>query len=223
MTDYHGNTHKEKEAAAAKTGTPEKKIERITSAEVIIQKKGPGRKLKEMLIAADMKSVGSYLWWDLLIPMMKNAIVDTVEQGIKRTVYGDRRAAMFARDIRNPMQSRTTYTPYNQPVLSRPYPGDPRMTMAPALESGPRASSSNISNRGYVISSKDEAEEVLEMMLNIINSYQVVTVADLTEMLGLPMDPINNRWGWNDIRTAQIRQIREGWLLELPDPIVLEP
>lgn len=210
MTDY-GNSHKQREEEAAKK---EKKIERITSSEVIIQKQGPWRKFRSLLIEADMGSVGQFIWYDILVPTMKNLLVDTVEQGIKRTVYGDRRAS-----YRPPSQAlvgRESRVSYNSPVIRR-YEPDPRSLPQSNITALPM-STSRASNdpRGFIIASRDEAEQVIEAMLHAIDQYDVVTVMDLHEMLGLDTTPIDNNWGWDDLREAQIRQVREGWVLELP-------
>lgn len=205
MTDYHGNTNKAKEEGKKE----EKKIERITSSEVVIKKKGPWRTFKDLVIEADMGSVGRFIWLDLFIPMVKNMIVDTVDQGVKRAVYGDRRAAYRPPSSSLTGQQRITY---NSPV-SRPY--TPYSSPSPrSQEIAPRPSHNS---RSYIITAKNEAELVLEMIGNIIDRYGVVTVADLHEMLGIEHNYIDNNWGWRDVRNAQIRQIREGWVLELPE------
>jgi hypothetical protein len=208
MTDYQGNSHKQKEEEVKKQ---EKHIERITSGEVIIQKKGPWRKFKSLIIEADMNSVGRFIWFELLIPSFKNLLVDTVEQGIKRTVYGDRRAA-----YRPPSSSlgvgQTSRISYNSPVVR--YHPDPAASQQRALPSAPRSTVND--PRGYIIPSRDEAERVLEMMANVIDTYDVITVADLHGMLGLESTYVDQKWGWINMVGAQIRQVREGWVLELP-------
>lgn len=208
MTDYQGNSHKQKEEESKKQ---EKNIERITSGEVIIQKKGPWRKFKSLIIEADMNSVGRFIWFELLIPSFKNLLVDTVEQGIKRTVYGDRRAA-----YRPPSSSlgagQISRIQYNSPVI-RHHP-DPASQRALPMSSAPRSTVND--PRGYIIPSKDEAERVLESMADVIDTYDVITVSDLHGMLGLETTYVDQKWGWTSMIGAQIRQIREGWVLELP-------
>lgn len=210
MTDYQGNSHKEKEGGQQ----PEKKIERITNAEVVIQKQGPWRKFKGMIIEADMGSVGRYIWIDLVIPTIKNVIVDIVEQGIKRTVYGDRRASY--RTPSSVLTGREQRISYDSRSI-RNYNPDPRGT--PQLPPISRSSAQDA--RGYIIATREDAEEVLEMLADVIDRYEKVTVADLHEMLGLDSTHVDQIWGWLDVRRAQIRQIREGWILELPDPVEL--
>ncbi len=209
MTDYQGNSHKQKEEEVKKQ---EKRIERITSSEVIIQKKGPWRKFRSLIIEADMNSVGRFIWFELLIPSFKNLLVDTVEQGIKRTVYGDRRAA-----YRPPSASlgvgQASRIQYNSPVIR--HQPDPVQRAIPT-SSAPRSTVSD--PRGYIIASREEAQRVLEMMADIIDTYDVINVADLHGMLGLESTYVDQKWGWVNMIGAQVRQVREGWILELPPP-----
>ncbi len=209
MTDYSGNSHKQKEQAAKQ----EKKIERITSSEVIIQKKGPWRKFKSLIIEADMGSVGNFVWFEILIPTFKNLIVDTVEQGVRRTVYGDRRAAY--RPPSSALSGQVSRIQYNSPVIR--HQPDPASTRSLPMSSQPQAPRSTVRDpRGYIISSKEDAERVLEMMANIIDTYDVITVGDLHDMLGLESTYVDQKYGWVNMVGAQVRQIREGWVLELP-------
>lgn len=221
MTDYQGNSHKAKEGG--KPAEP-KKIERITTSEVKIRKRGPLRTFKNLIIEADMGSVGRFVWLDILVPMMKNMFVASIEQGANRMVYGDRRAGFRLPPSSgmlglgsSPQRGLTTYTPYSsmsQPQLPA-HMQDPRtMQQLPAVRT-------TGDSRSYLIRSKDEAEETLTTMAMVIDQYHVVSVADLHEMLGVEVSPIDHRWGWVDVRAAQIRQVRDGWALEVPQPEAL--
>lgn len=211
MPDY-SNSKRAKQASSEPI--EDKKIERITSAEVVIRKRGPWRTFRDLIIEADMGSVGRYLWIDFLIPTLKMMIVGTAEQGINRMVYGEPRSAGF-RPRMNPSSSLGLGA--NRPGVSNyvPYEALSRQQHQAQLGPGPKVITDD---RGYIISSRTEAEEVLDTLAMVIDKYEVVTVADLHEMLGLSSTMIDHRWGWIDVREAQIRQIRDGWVLELPQP-----
>jgi hypothetical protein len=57
---------------------------------------------------------------------------------------------------------------------------------------------------------------VLERLSDIIEQYAVASLADLHELAGIPTTHVDNKWGWESLRFAEIRQIREGYLLDLP-------
>jgi len=67
-----------------------------------------------------------------------------------------------------------------------------------------------------ILASKAEAEMVLDGLSTIISQYDVASVADLHDLVGLPTTFVDNNWGWTRIGGSNIRQIREGFLLDLP-------
>lgn len=218
MTDYRGNSHKSR-GGGGDQPVEEKKIERITTAEVRVRKRGPMRTFKKLIIEADMGSVGHFVWLDIIVPMFKNMIVSTIEQGAHRAVYGDRYSAgLRPRPPSSAMgigaqRGVINYVPHDRPGALGVGRNDPRGM--PQLPSGGRGLPDP---RGYLIVSRDEAVRTLEQMAMVIDRYEGVSVADLHEMIGLTSTPIDTRWGWTDVRDAQIRGVRDGWLLELPEP-----
>lgn len=201
MTDYAGNSKKDKERATP----PEKKIERVVQSEVVIQKKSLGRKFRDAIVEADFKSVMAYVVADKLIPAVRNTIVDVSTAGIERWIYGER----MTRRMPGGGPRYSYHTPVNRSPLMR----DPRM--APSREVGPRRMTRQASN-DIILSSREEAELVLETMNDVIDKYEVVSVADLHELVGLPASHVDNKYGWVFLGDATVRQIREGYLLDLP-------
>ncbi len=53
-------------------------------------------------------------------------------------------------------------------------------------------------------------------MNDIIETYEVASVADLQDLVGLPSSHVDNKWGWINLHDVQIRQIREGYVIDLP-------
>ena len=67
-----------------------------------------------------------------------------------------------------------------------------------------------------VFDSRLEAESVLERMRDIIEQYEMASVADLYSLAGVSSNYVDNNWGWRNLAQARTRQVREGFLLELP-------
>lgn len=200
--DYQGNAKKNKEEGKA----PEKKIEKVIVTEVVVQKRSIGRKFRDLFIEADLRSVAKYVVSDVLLPAIRNTIVDASTKGIERMMYGES-------SIRRRNYGMGPRITYNNPV-NRGYSSSPLSRHAPAIERGPR--SSRHSRDDFILSSREEAELVLERMNDIIDTYEVVSVADLNELVGLPTSHVDNKWGWIYLGDVQVRQIREGYLLDLP-------
>lgn len=71
--------------------------------------------------------------------------------------------------------------------------------------------------------SRKEAVNALNRLIDILDQYGTVTVADFYDEAGLK-DPyyFNSRYGWKDIGDAYVVKVRSGWSISLPDPIKLE-
>ena len=55
-----------------------------------------------------------------------------------------------------------------------------------------------------------------------IEDYDVVTVAEFFDMAGVDGEFTDNRYGWDNLRNAKVRQVRRGYMIELPRPIALD-
>lgn len=204
MPDYQGNSKKSKESQ----NIPPKNVEKVIATEVIIQKKGIGRKFRDLFIEADFKTVIRYVASDVLLPAARNMILDAATKGVERLLYGE--SAIRRRNFG--MGSRITY---NAPV-NRGYGGSP-LRYAPPVLPEPRVSRHTRDN--LILSSREEGEIVLERMNDIIDSYDVVTIQDLNDLVGVEGSThVDNKWGWTNIDHVQIRQVREGYLIDFPPP-----
>jgi hypothetical protein len=204
MEDYTSNSKKAKQAKEEK---PEKQVEKVVVGEVIVQKKGIGKKFKSIISEADPKGAATYVASSVLIPAMLRMFVDSVSKAAERMAFGD------SPQHRRGLGSHVSYSSMSNP-LHRP-PGRP---VGPP---GRRPIDTRVARRSqddFVISSQEEADMVLERMHDIIDKYEVASVADLKELLGFTTDYTDNKWGWIYLGDAQIRQVREGYLLVLPEP-----
>jgi hypothetical protein len=203
MTDYQGNSKKQTEGL----GVPEKVIERAITTEVIIKKKSFGRKLRDIFVEADLKSSGRYVISEILIPAVRNMIVDGASRGVERMVYGS-----AATRPRQPGQGPLFTYPYNNPI-SRPYSGLPGR-MAPPINVGPRVARQI--QEDIILSTRAEGELLLERMTDAIDKYQFVSRGDLMDILGLHSSHTDQKWGWVYLGGAAVRQVKEGYLVDLP-------
>ena len=68
-----------------------------------------------------------------------------------------------------------------------------------------------------VIDSRVEAEEVLRMMYEILNRYDVVRVAEVYDLLHVTPDNSDYKWGWEDLEGSRVSRARGGgYCLDLP-------
>lgn len=200
-TNYAGNSKKAKEEK------PEKKVEAVISGEVEIKKEGMGAKLKSMFFGEDFRNVTRYVIAEVLLPAARNLIVDATTQGIQRAVYGE-----SPRRQRPPQYA--GHTSYHTPVRR------PSSVMLPDQPPhySPARPASRRPGQQVILKSRDDAEAVLQAMHMILEQYEVVSVADLYDLINEPSNHTDNKWGWYYLNTAQVRQTRDGYLIDLPEP-----
>jgi hypothetical protein len=205
MDEFEGNTDKSKQVKP-----PEKQIVKVVTGEVIQRGPSIGQKFKNIFFGGDFKQATRYVGAEIILPAVRNLVWDMISKGSERIIYGD-----SARG-RRPAEYRPRYQ-YNNPIYRRDLPRDPRER--PNLPDQPysRGMTRRYEGQGQIVlASREDAERVAELLLEIVSQYEVASMADLNEMLGLPSSHIDNKWGWTYLSNIEIRQIRDGYLLELP-------
>jgi hypothetical protein len=203
--DYQGNPLNREEK-------PAKQVEKVVTGEVVLKPKGIGYKFKTIFLGGDLKSAGKSVVADVIFPGLRRLLFDAIVNGSSETIFGDR-----YRQKRNvEYGTRVNYTPYNTTVNRAPL-REPRERMGPPLPDQPRRYvQERAENRDVILARKEDAERVVEGMIDIISQYDTASLADLYELMGQPSTPIDFKWGWSYFTNVQIRQVREGWLIELP-------
>jgi hypothetical protein len=139
---------------------------------------------------------------DVLLPAAKNMVSDAVSQGIERMLFGDARPSSRG--------GRPGYVNYaNRSRSAAPLISDPRPPLS-------RQARTNHDFDDIIIGDRVQAEEVLDRLRELIDQYEVATVSDLYELVGLTGEFTDAKWGWYDLRTASVRLVRGGYLLSLP-------
>lgn len=202
--DYKPNSHGYKEAQKNKAALAEKKVEKVVTGKVVTRKKSVFSKLSDEFISEDAKNVKSYVFGEVLIPAIKKAISDIVTDGIDMILYGGSR-----RDGRRSTVDTVSYTKYS----SRG--GGSRMSH--------QATSNRYSYDDIILDSRADAQDVLDRMDEIVESYGFVTVADLFDLVGKSCDYTANRYGWMSTRSAEVVRLRDGgYLIKMPRAVLID-
>lgn len=208
--DFPGNSkHVLGEPVVPKGKLAKENVEKVVSGEAIQRKKPLGRRFKELFFRGEFHEARGYVIAAVLLPALKNMVVDTVSKGIERTVYGDSGPRRGSSEYGRPRIS------YNTPIDRDRYSRS-RSGMLPDQPPLSAPSRRRQDANEIILVSKEEAELVVERMADIVDKYDVATVADLYDLVGLPTTYIDNQWGWSSVRGVDVRQIREGWLIDLP-------
>lgn len=93
-----------------------------------------------------------------------------------------------------------------------------------ALQQAQMATHQTSSSGNYkdlICPTQQQAEMLLAGLYDYFNRYRMVTVADLYEMASLTPAPSDNSYGWTSLDGARITQAREGFVLQLPRPVLV--
>lgn len=189
-----------------------KEITRVTSGDTVRRKKSFRKQFSETFVAGDMKSAMSYVMFDVLLPAAKDMIVDAGSSGIEKLIFGDSRR----RGATTPQAGPTGYISYNRMAM-----GAASRLTAPQRAMSRRARSRHDFDE-IILDSRTEAEEVIDRLFDVVSQYETATVADLYELVGLSASHTDHKWGWTDVRGAGVSRVRDGYLLDLPEPRPLD-
>lgn len=195
MEEYTPNSHKFKAEIAEK-----KKVEKVVKGKVGTRKKSGVRKLTDIFVSEDAANVKSYILMDVLIPSVKKAISDIVTNGIDMILYGG-----SGQTKKLSLSSKISYRNFYER-------DDERYRESRKAKIG-------YSYDEIVLETRGEAEEVLTRMDELIETYGMVSVADLYDLVGITCNYTDNKYGWTSVRNAEPVRTRDGYVLKLSRPI----
>ena len=207
--DYQGNSNKMKEKLAAEA-EERKKLEPVVNKDSVkIKKQSKAKKTLRSFIAEDVGSVKSYIFSDVLVPAIKDTIIDMVQNGIELLINGGvsdrkyrKKGSRFIRDDRD------NYTRY--------YREDKEERRRSRRDD-------QIDEDDITLNSRAEAEQVLDSMCEAIDHYDAVSVANLYDLLGIDCTSYTaQNWGWFDLSSASVSKVAGGYKLNLPRPKYLK-
>ena len=72
-----------------------------------------------------------------------------------------------------------------------------------------------------VLTRRGEAEDVLDRMFELIDTYGLVRVADLYDLVGITGNYTDNKYGWTNIQNADIVRVKGVYMIRLPRAITI--
>lgn len=189
MDNYKPNSHKSK--AEQQNNVVEKKVEKVIAGQAKT-KKNDIRKLKELFISDDIENVRSYLLLDVIVPTVKDAIIDIVRMALFGSSGngGTRRSG-----------ERTQYVNF--------YGKNNNTNNVTRAKVG-------YSYEDVIVPTRQDAEEVVYNLNSILDDYKLVSVADLYELVGVEARFTDNNYGWSDLRNVGIERVNDGYLIRMP-------
>lgn len=196
---------------SAKPGPEPRKVEQVVTTPVKSRPKSVGKRLKDALIGGDSRTAMQYVIGEVIIPQAKEMIAEAATTAFERLIFGEARSS--SRRSSNRTSGYTNYARYSSKNIRRGS-DEERTTVSPRK-----------TELGEIIfETRIEAQNVLEQMNDLLEEYGIVSIADLYTMLGWSnrSTHIDQKWGWDDLQSSDIRMTRGGYILILPKHIFLD-
>jgi hypothetical protein len=192
------------------------KVEKVTVGKVTTRKKPLGRRFAETFFGGDAQGVMQYVVRDVILPAVKDVVVDAISSGVERWVFG-------GDSPRRPRSSRfgsTPYTAYSTPV-TRPSPTTQYQTVPARAVSQQARAAHNFDE--IILASRVEAETVLNRLNDRVIKYEQATVNDLYDLVGIAGDFTAEKYGWTSLEGSAVRRLRnDQYLLIMPPTVQLD-
>lgn len=202
MMEYQPNSHRSKEEAANNDLIKkEKRVKKVVNGKVKT-KSNEKRKLASMFISEDATNVKSYIVLDVLIPTIKKTLFDVVTDSLDMILNG-------GTGKRHKTGNKVSYRSYYNDKQNDDYSNNYK-------------SRNRFDYDDLIFGSRGEAEAVREQMIDVIETYGFVTVADMYDMADLAAPFTSTKYGWTNIRTAETIRVRDGYILKLPKAMPID-
>ena len=207
----NANVYKEQQAKNKKEDR--KKLQAVVKKESIVSTKKPlGQKFKEAFISEDTSDVKSYIFLDVIIPTIKNTILDVGEMILFGGTSGrSRRGGGYYSADRDRVSYRAYYKSDNRGTVRRNRREEERYEK-----------DDKVDYRNIILRNRIDAEEVVNELRNRIDQYDQATIADLFDLIDVTSSYIDSNWGWTDMNDIGIRRVSAGYLIDLAEAKYLE-
>ena len=217
---YPGNSYAERDS----TDISDKKLSEESDKEIIkprqvaqgkVRKQSIGKKFLHYIIADTVETARERTFKDILIPGVRNLIFDTFNEMLATMLFPD--------DVQRPVGGyrggsgarrggKTSYDKY--------YDDKNRRT-----GNGGRGGSYRdmpYDPDDIILDTRAQANAALDELDYIIRKYGQASIANFYDIVGVTGEWTDNRYGWTSIRGAQIKPVRDGFMVILPPTRVLE-
>lgn len=195
-TNYSGNSIKSREG---KKEDNKKEVTKVVKGVVKTKKKGEMSKIAQSIVSEEVRGIKDYAIYDVVIPVVKDTIAQLVKGSIDMLFYGEVRSSSYKSSGRSGNNaSRVSYKDFYDDRGRRDRHDD-------------RRAHNRQSYDDIEFESREDAEEVLNRMDEIVDQYGVVTVADLFDLAGKTGNGYTDQnYGWTSTRSASVERNKYG-------------
>lgn len=172
------------------------------------------RSVRDEFISEDAPSVGNYILWDILIPSLKDMLGDILHGSID---------VAFGTDSRRSSRSRRrgysdSYVSYNRMYDDRDYGRRRRRRDDYDDDDYYPRSRRREEPADIGFDYREDADDILEMMLSYLEKYDEVPVSYFYDKIGrtIPGNFTDEDWGWTDLSRVKVVPHRGRWYIDFP-------
>lgn len=200
--DFPPNSHSHKSFPKRDEVKPQGKI---IKNRPITRKKSLGKRITETFLGDTLRNVVSYIVEDVLIPAAKNTFADMVHGGTERMIFGED----GNRNSHNRRDRGHSYVSYDSRFKSNDRVDHSRNRARHIMDD-------------IILKTRTEAEDVRDQLLDIIEEYGIVSVADFYKLVDIDANYTDTKYGWENLSRANVVPVRGGYLINLPKPILID-
>ena len=163
------------------------------------------------MVSEDANSVGEYVVKDIVVPTIKDLLFDAVRGALEMVLWGS--------TTKHRSRKNTPYNSLNDGVYH--YNGNSNSSKRD--RDYRRSKSDDFFNVSEVmLESRIDAENVLDSLRMALEEYPAVSIADFYDTLGQSAPHTAYKYGWKDLRDADIRHCKDGYYIDFPQPRPLD-
>ena len=192
---YRPNSHKyKKESTEKKANEENRQVDKVITGNVSSRERPIHRKIARTLLADDMQNVKNYIWLDVLIPTIKEAVSQIIKNGSDMLIFG----AVMGNNSKRGGFNYHGISSSNAPS---------RTVNRKALRDF----------REEEFDYRDDAEEVLSQLNELIEVYGNASVSDFYSSIGVTPKYTDRKWGWRSLAGVEVkRTYGNKYIIDLP-------
>lgn len=203
------NSHKYKAEKNNGNSSKKDKVSPVIDRDRVVSTKKPlKKKISDTFITEDTADVKRWLLADVIIPGIKNTILDMLSM----MFFGEVDSRSRKKRRRDRDDDRVPYSSYYKGSSSS------RSSYRRRDRDDYYDSDDKIDFRNIVLRERSDAEHVINAMRDRIRDTGSVSVAELLDLIDVAGRYTDNNWGWDDERDIGIRRVSTGYLIDVDEP-----
>lgn len=180
----------------------------VTSKDIVASKESAAKKLSKSFLQEDIKNVGSYIWDEWAVPMVKKGILGAIAMVFFKEVPEWIMRGDFGIGGRGSSRSYYDRASYSEYYRGRESYDRNRYEKRPEK---------NTDYRHIVLTSQDAANRVVGEMRGMIADRGYASVSELLELCGIEGNHVDCDWGWIRERDIGVKRVYNGFLIDVEE------